>query len=301
MRVVSVLPSATEIVFALGRGDDLVGRSAECDYPAPVRSRPIVMFPRTLDPGSTSGEIDARVAAVRSRGESLYRLDIDRLRTLRPDLLLTQDLCGVCSVTGDEVEAACRAAEIRPKVVSLTPRHLAEVWSSVETVGTALGVPEAGREVADSLRRRGTPAISPGGPRVAVVEWTDPPILAGLWTPEIITAAGGCAVGPTAGAPGERTTWSELASYEPDLVVIAPCSFSVDRALAELARPATRAAIADARLAPRLGIHVADEAYFSRPGPRLADGIDLVRHLVDRSDWTAPMPVRLLEVTGAPA
>ncbi|EQD46871.1 substrate-binding protein of ABC transporter, partial [mine drainage metagenome] len=133
MRVVSVLPSATEIVFALGRGHELVGRSAECDYPAEVRSRPVVMHPRTLDSLAASGEIDARVTAARARGESLYRLDVDRLRELRPDLLLTQDLCGVCSVTGDEVERACRDAGVHPAIVSLTPRRLEEVWASVET------------------------------------------------------------------------------------------------------------------------------------------------------------------------
>ncbi len=301
MRIVSVLPSATEIVFALGRGDDLVGRSAECDFPEAVRSRPVVMYPRTLDADAPSGEIDARVAAARGRGESLYRLDTDRLRALRPDLLLTQDLCGVCSVTGDEVERACRAAGIRPTVVSLSPRRLDDVWGTVETIGSAVDAPEAGAALATSLRRRATAVDVVRRPRVAVVEWTDPPILAGLWTPEIVRAAGGEPIGPTAGEPGVRTTWAELSAAGPDLVVVAPCSFSVDRAGVELDRPGTRAEIAAARLAPPLGLHLADEAYFSRPGPRLADGIDLLRHLLRGTHWTPPMPVRAVRPAGAVA
>jgi iron complex transport system substrate-binding protein len=292
MRVVSVLPSATEIVFALGHGRELVGRSAECDYPAPARSLPVVMSPRTWDSAAPSSTIDARVTAARGRGESLYTLDADLLRELQPDLLLTQDLCGVCSVTGPEVEEACARAGIQPSVVSLTPRSLGDVWNTVDTVGSALGDPGAGARLARELRARSERRESSTSPRVAVLEWLDPPILAGLWSPEMVSAAGGRPVGVTSGAPGVRVGWPQLHAERPDLVVVSPCSFSVERTREELNNGALRTALES--LAPPLGTFVADEAYFSRPGPRLADGVDLLRHLFSGENWQPPMPVRPL-------
>ena len=290
MRVVSVLPSATEIVFALGHGAELVGRSEECDYPPEVRDRPVVMRPRVWDAERPSREIDARVRAVRKERRSLYELDVDLLRRLEPDVILTQDLCGVCSVTDAEVAAACARADVAPKVVSLTPRNLRDVWENVETVGRALDASAEGRDLARRLRTRTSRTRGdPPGPRVAVVEWLDPPILAGLWTPDIVRAAGGTPVGPRAGQRGVRTDWETIAGYALDLVVLSPCSFSVERSRRELADPELRAAIASVP-APR-GVFVADEAYFSRPGPRLADGVDLIRHLLDGGRWQPPMPM----------
>jgi len=299
MRVVSVLPSATEIVCALGHSDDLVGRSAECDYPETVRSLPVVMAPREWDSDSPSAAIDARVSAARGRGESLYTLDVERLRELRPELLLTQDLCGVCSVTGPEVDDACRRAGVRPEIVSLTPRSLKGVWSSVETVASALGDPTAGARLARELRARSEARATASLPPVAVLEWLDPPILAGLWVPEMIAAAGGRTVQAQAASPGIRAGWAELDRARPDLVVVSPCSFSVERTRRELQDPTLRAALD--QIAPALGVYVADEAYFSRPGPRLADGVDLLRHLLSGEDWKPPMPVRPLDHLEAPA
>ena len=291
MRVISVLPSATEIVWALGHGGELVGRSSECDYPAEVRGLPVVMRARTLDSDRPSREIDARVRESRSRGESLYELDQELLRELRPDLLLTQDLCGVCSVTEQEVIEACGLAGVHPRVVSLRPTRLSEVWDTVETVGDSLGDPGPGRRLADSLRARTSERASTG-PTVAVVEWLDPPILSGLWTPELVAAAGGMPVGPSVGEPGARTSWSDLRALPPDLLVLSPCSFSVDRCLRELADPRIAEAVRSVR--PPLGTFVADEAYFSRPGPRLAEGADLIRALLAGTMPDGPMPVAAL-------
>jgi len=297
MRVVSVLPSATEIVSALGHGPELVGRSAECDYPDEVRTLPVVMSPKTWDADQPSGRIDARVQRVRSSGESLYRLDIDLLRRLEPDLLLTQDLCGVCSVTDAEVKAACAKADIAPLIVSLTPRNLPAVWDSVETVGRALGDPERGRELARRLRARTAAGRAPRErARVAVVEWLDPPILAGLWAGDMVRAAGADIVGTGRGRPGVRSTWTEVAESRPDLVVLSPCSFSVERTRRELQDPEIAARISSIR--PPRGIFLADEAFFSRPGPRLADGVDLLRHLLTGTMWQPPMSV---EPFGPPA
>lgn len=292
MRVISVLPSATEIVHALGHGSELVARSAECDFPPQVRNLPVVMRPRTLDAGRPSREIDERVRRARARYESLYELDIDLLRELRPDLLLTQNLCGVCSVTEEEVASACASAGVRPRVVSLVPTNLSEVWESVETVGEALGDPNGGRELVSSLRNRTRPGRSTGQ-SVAVVEWLDPPILAGLWTPDLIVAAGGDPVGVRSSEPGVRTTWPVLARRAPDLLVLSPCSFSVARSNRELSDNSDlREAIQSVR--PPLGVFVADEAYFSRPGPRLAAGVELVRTLLEGGKPGGPMPVEPL-------
>lgn len=291
MRVISVLPSATEIVWALGHGGDLVARSSECDYPSEVGTLPVVMRARTLDRDRPSREIDARVRESRRRGESLYELDQELLRELRPDLLLTQDLCRVCSVTEEEVIEACSVAGVHPRVVSLRPTRLSEVWDSVETVGDSLGEPSRGRELANSLRARTAPR-APTGQTVAVVEWLDPPILSGLWTPDMVAAAGGIPVGPSVAEPGARTRWSELRALAPDLVVLSPCSFSVERSLRELGDP--RIADELRSVEPPLGTFVADEAYFSRPGPRLADGVELLRALLTGTVPSGPMPVMAL-------
>jgi len=294
VRVVSVLPSATEIVCALGARGELVGRSAECDYPADVRELPVVMRARTLDGERPSAEIDARVRTARARGESLYAVDVERLRAARPDVLFTQDLCAVCSVTTEEIAQACAAAGVHPTVVSLSPTTLDEVWSSVETVGDAIGRPDEARRLATELRRSSSAVRAPvRGPRVAVVEWLDPPILAGLWAPAMVRAAGGSSLGPRAGEPGARTTWRDLAALRPDLLVLSPCSFSVSRSLTELQNSALLRDVVQA--APKERIFVADEAYFSRPGPRLADGVALLRALLARQPGPFPMPVARLD------
>lgn len=299
MRVVSVLPSATEIVFALGHGAELVGRSAECDYPVEARTLPVVMHPRAGDQDRPSGEIDARVRSVRSTGASLYTLDVERLRTLRPDLILTQDLCGVCSVTDREVEEACALAGVRPYVVSLTPRRLEDVWQSIATIASALRDPGAGDRMVEGIRNR-VPRPSPDGTtRVAVVEWLDPPILAGLWTPDIVRSAGAYPVGPEPGAEGQRTTWAELADLRPELLILSPCSFSVARSRQELADGRIAAGVRS--VAPPRGTFVADEAYFSRPGPRLADGVELVRSLLRGDASEYPMPVDRWQESSAEA
>lgn len=277
--------------MSLGHEADLVGRSAECDFPPSIRDRAIVMAPRVRDFDRPSGEIDARVREARGRGESLYVLNLDVLARLRPDLLLTQDLCGVCSVTGPEVTRACQEAGVDPAIVSLSPRTLAGVWETVLEVSRAVRDPRAGERLAGQLRRRTEPRPPVGEPpRVAIVEWLDPPIVAGLWVADMAEAAGGRSLGPPSGEPGARTTWEALAAQDPDLLILAPCSFSVDRTrreidhagLDEMLRP----------FAARKGVWIADEAYFSRPGPRLADGVDLLRSRLWSTPYTPPMPAR---------
>lgn len=279
MRVASVLPSATETVFAVGAGASLVGRSEECDYPSEVRRLPVVMRARSADFGRPSAEIDARVRAALRSGEGLYDLDVDLLARLAPDVILTQDLCRVCSVTDAEVVEACRLAGASSRIVSVSPTRLGEVWEAVATIGRAVGhAPEAERLRDDLGRESQPPSGSSGGPSVAVLEWVDPPILAGLWTPDSIRSAGGDPVGPAAGGPGSRIEWSALAAIRPDLIVVSPCSFGVERTRTELAQGPASGALR--RLRPRLGTWIADEAHFSRPGPRLIEGVRLLRALL---------------------
>lgn len=249
----------------------------------------MLMRPRTLDRALPSGEIDRRVRSARGRGESLYELDLVALARAAPDVLLTQDLCGVCSVTETEVEEACARAGAHPRIVSISPTRLDEVWESIVTVGRAIGREAEARTLVDVIRARMRPAAAPAHAKVAVVEWLDPPILAGLWTPDIVRTAGGVPVGPQPGEAGARTTWPELARERPDIAILSPCAFSVARTLSELGgRPGleVRTALAGAHVV------VADEAYFSRPGPRLAHGVELVRTLVsgERLSGGLPMP-----------
>ncbi|MCI4346035.1 MAG: cobalamin-binding protein, partial [Thermoplasmata archaeon] len=270
---------------------ELVGRSEECDYPVELRNRPVVMKANALDGELPSAEIDERVRTTRARGESLYTLDLALLRELRPDLILTQDLCGVCSVTEAEVLDACRSANVDPAILSLSPRSLKEVAGTLREVAEALHDRVAGERAAADLERRLTaPTHSlPIRPRVAVVEWLDPPILAGLWVPEMILQAGGEPWGGVSeGSTGVRTTWSELASDPPDRLVLSPCSFSVARTLRELEAPGPKASLAP--LGGTRGWWVADEAYFSRPGPRLWEGLELLRSIVEESTPTTSMP-----------
>jgi iron complex transport system substrate-binding protein len=298
VRIVSLLPSATELVCALGAAAELVGRSAECDYPPTVQRLPVVMRARTPDSERSSSEIDQRVRTVRTRGESLYELDVPQLRALRPDVLLTQDLCGVCSVTGAEVERACAEAGVEPRIVSLSPRTLQEVWDSVESVGRAIDRAAEASRLSDGLRHRCTSRVGSPTFRAMVLEWLDPPILAGLWVPEMLAAAGAIPLGPATGEPGHRTTWSGLANLGADLVVVSPCSFRVERIVSELRQGTIAASLA--RVAPLARIHLADEAYFSRPGPRLADGVELVRALQRGEHGPFPMPVGRLDAVVGP-
>lgn len=296
MRVVSVLPSATEIVCAVGARTALVGRSAECDYPSGIEGLPVVMQAKSLGAEHSSREIDARVRAFRARDESLYAIDLARLAELRPDLLLTQDLCRVCSVTDDEARAACAQAGVAPRILSIAPRSLSEVWASVATIGAAVGRAEQGRRLSEELAARTPPAGRGSRPRVLVLEWIDPPIEAGLWTPELVESAGGRPWSRADTGTAHDVDLGTIAADPPDLVIVSPCSFPVERTRRELEGTELGGRLARLRV-PR-GVWLADEAHFSRPGPRLAEGRDLVERLLrgDRPsgrlpvvEWTAPL------------
>ncbi len=270
-RIVSLLPSGTEIVCALGLEDRLVGISHSCDYPPSIANRPRLSRPRANLEGLSSGEIDSAVrAALRDYG-SVYEIDIDGLKALEPDLILTQGICDVCAVPEKQVLASFEGTN----VLTLDAHDLAAMLSSIRDVGCATGaVQEAEDCVADMEGRisavRASVANRPR-PRVLALEWLDPPYVPGHWVPELIAAAGGDLLAGTAGRPSYRMEWPELRALDPDMLLIMPCGFS----LAETRREAERYDDVLRGLAPQ--VHLLDaSAYFSRSGPRVVDGLEML-------------------------
>jgi iron complex transport system substrate-binding protein len=273
VRIVSLLPSTTEILFALGAGDEVVGVTFECDTPAEARQRRIVSTSAMPDDLTPAG-IDAFVSAAAAAGEDLYRLDAGALADLDADLVVTQDLCAVCAVDVSVVDDALAHLGCTADVLTVDPHTLAEVLDSVVVLGRAVGREDAAvaevaalRERLDAVRRRvaGRPR-----PRVVVLEWTDPPYAPGHWIPEMVEAAGGECVLGEAGARSTRVLWETVHAARPEVVVVAPCGF--DRAAAQ--------AQADALLAADLLPHgvrvlaVDADGHWARPGPRLVDGVE---------------------------
>jgi iron complex transport system substrate-binding protein len=280
-RVVSLVPAATEIVWALGAGSWLVGVSHECDYPVAVRGLPRVTR-TTIDAAAPSGIIDAAVAAANASGLPPITVDADLLRRLAPDVVLTQSTCDVCAVGSNDLGPALSGMSRQPDVVTLHAHTLDEVWTDVRRVGAALDLASEADELVAGLRSRlGRLAQRPARPprRVLVLEWLDPPYVAGHWVPELVAAAGGRDVGAAPGTHSVARGWRELRGLEPELVVVAPCGFDVPRAQAELR--AVQDPDALALLEGRTGF-VDGNAYTSRPGPRLVDGAARLAALIAR-------------------
>ncbi|HTO09278.1 MAG TPA: ABC transporter substrate-binding protein [Myxococcota bacterium] len=277
MRVVSLLPSATEIVCALGARAALVGRSHECDFPAGVEALPALSSPR-LDPRAPGRAIHDRIEELVTRGLSIYEIDAPLLRALAPDVIVTQTLCEVCAATPDDLAAALRDwTGGAPRVVSLAPLSLADVLADVLRVGAALGLDDAAARLRSRLEAR-IESLSALGraartrPRVAVLEWLDPLIAGGNWMPELVERAGGVALFGKAGLHSPRISWPELEAAAPDLVALIPCGFGLAQARAEAARE------------PRLGrfrTAVLDgNQFFNRPGPRIVESLEILLGVV---------------------
>jgi len=279
-RIVSLLPAATEIVFALGAGNELVGRSHECDYPATVRDRPVVSRPALALDGLTQAEIDAAVAERMRSGDSLYVVDEALLDALAPDVILTQDLCQVCAPSGNELVRALRALPRQPDVLYLTPRTLAEIDENIVAVGRAIGrVGEAEALVARNHERlervRSKTRALPRRTRMTFLEWVDPPFCAGHWVPEMIEIAGGEDPLGRPGADSVRISWDDVRASAPEVVIVAPCGYG----LAEATRLAAGVpAIPEARVVP-----VDANAFFARPGPRYAEGVEVLHDAIGTS------------------
>jgi iron complex transport system substrate-binding protein len=302
MRICSLVPGATEIVALLGFGDALVGISHECDYPASLRGVPVVVQP-VIDSGATSSdEIDQQVKALASSGRPLYRVDVQALAEARPDLILTQDVCHVCAVTPGELEQAIRSLPYRPQILTLAPQSLDDVIDDVERIGAALGVASLGRDLCQSLRSRiaavRSTAAGRSRPRVACLEWLTPLYVGGHWVPDIVETAGGQDVLGEARRPSRQVTLEEVRAGAPEIVVLMPCGFSLSRTVAELtALCRTDAACSDFLQSASRTYAVDAGSYFSRPGPRLVDGLELMAEICGGMEHSNPSD-SVLNLTG---
>ena len=279
MRIVSLVPHATELLFALGLGDDVVAVTHECDFPLEVLELPRVTRD-VLPAGLAAAEIDAAVRERTLQGKAIYELDEDRLEELEPDLIVTQELCAVCAVSYDDVVEVAGRLATAPRVVSLDPKTLGEAMGDIRTIAQATGVRDAALELVtrqrariDAVRR----AVRDADPvRVAAIEWLDPVFIAGHWTPQIIELAGGADVLGFAGEHSEQSTWEAVAAARPEVVVVMPCGYDAERSREEALRyDADLRGIGAKRI-----VAVDAAAYFSRPGPRLVDGLELMAHVL---------------------
>jgi iron complex transport system substrate-binding protein len=279
MRIVSLVPHATELLFALGLGDQVVAVTHECDFPEAAGSLPHITRDR-LPGGLSAAEIDAAVREHTERGEAIYELDAERLEDLEPDLIVTQALCPVCAVSVDDVRAVAGTLASRPRVVALDPHTLGESFGDVRTIAQLTRSREAALDLIARQRAR-IDAVRLAVRKaeripMAAIEWLDPVFVAGHWTPQIIELAGGIDVLGFPGEPSERSTWETVAAAAPRVVVAMPCGYDAERSHAEAAAhaDALRTVGADRVVA------VDASAYFSRPGPRLVDGLELMAHIL---------------------
>jgi iron complex transport system substrate-binding protein len=294
MRIVSLVPSATEMLFALGLGDAVTAVTHECDYPEAARERPRVTRD-VIGPGLPPAEIDRAVRELTEQGRAIYELDEQALRRLQPDLIVTQALCAVCAVSIDDVRAVAETLDSRPQVISLDPHTLGEVLGDVRTLAEATGMRDAGVDlVQDAASRidRVRLAVRGAAPvRVAALEWLDPIYVAGHWTPQLIEYAGGIDVLGMPGEHSERRSWEEVKAAAPEVVVVMPCGYDLERA----AQEASEFAGELAGLGAKRVVAVDAAAYFSRPGPRLIDGLELLGHVLHPDRLPDP-PAGLTEI-----
>ena len=273
MRIVSLLPSTTEILFAIGAGDDVVGVTFECDHPPEARTRTIVST-SAMPEGLAPAEIDAFVASAMSRGEDLYHLDEGALSGLDADLVVTQDLCAVCAVDVSVVDDALAHLGCTAEVLTIDPHTMDEVFDSIEVLGKATGHEPEATELVAGLRQRLSAVrrrvAGRARPRVMLLEWTDPPFAPGHWVPEMIEAAGGEPLLGTAGDKSRRVTWEQVHAADPEVVVVAPCGY--DRAGSQSLADEL---VASGALPAGVPVHAVDaNAAWARPGTRLVDGVE---------------------------
>jgi iron complex transport system substrate-binding protein len=279
MRIVSLVPSATEMLFALGAGADLIAVTHECDYPEAARELPKITHD-VLPTGLTAAQIDAAVKERTLAGESIYELDTELLRDLRPDLIVTQALCSVCAVSYDEVRAVAEEIESRPRVIALDPHTIGEVLGDARTLAQANDHRDAAVQlVRDAAARIDRVRLAVRGakrPRVAALEWLDPPFAAGHWTPQLIEYAGGEDVLGFAGEHSEERSWAEVAAAQPNIVLVMPCGY--DAQIAHREAEMHRDQLAAVGAGEVVAVDAA--AYFSRPGPRIVDGLELLAYII---------------------
>ena len=285
LRVVSLLPAATEIVFALGAGDRLVGVSHGCDHPVDTAGLPLLTAPR-VDPARPSGDISRDVAALLGQALSVFAIDPAALAAARPELVLTQTLCEACAVSPDQLRRALRdALSADVALLSLEATTLEGVWSDILSVGAALGLEDRAEALVAARRERvATVSRAVAGaarPRVACIEWFDPPMIAGNWVPELVAAAGGDPVLAEPGSHSDWLAWDDLLAADPEVIVLMPCGFDIARCRAELPALTGRHGWRDLTAVRAGRVRVADgNALFNRPGPRLAESVEVLAEIL---------------------
>jgi iron complex transport system substrate-binding protein len=294
VRIVSLVPHATELLFALGLGDQVVGVTHECDHPTGALDKPHVTKDK-LPPGLSAAEIDAAVRERTAAGESIYELDTKLLRELRPDLIVTQELCAVCAVSYDDVCRIVSDLDPQPKVISLDPKTFGETIGDIRTLSDATGAKEAAFVLLATIARRVErvkKAVEGADPvPVAALEWLDPVFVAGHWTPQLIEMAGGFDVLGLPGEHSEESSWEAVAAAGPEVVVCMPCGYGAARALEEAEQHAEQLAALGARRV----VAIDASGTFSRPGPRLVEALELMAHIL-HPDRVPEAPSPVLEV-----
>src|SRR6185312_9727648 len=296
LRIVSFLPSATEIAFTLGLGENLVGVTHECDYPPEARTRTVVV--RNVLPIETmnQGEIDRAVAERIASGQSLYQIDEEVLQRLSPDLILTQDLCQVCAPSGNEVSQVLNSLEKKPQVLWMTPRNLKEIEDNIRDLGVATGRAEQAEQLIAAGRARldGVSEITKTishRPRISFLEWLDPIYCAGHWVPEMIEIAGGVDRLGCKGGNSTRVSWDDVLQWAPEVLVIAPCGFNLEQVLEQVQPLLDRPGWSELPAVRSGRVFAVDaNSYFARPGPRVVEGTELLAHLFHPEvfEWAGP-------------
>jgi iron complex transport system substrate-binding protein len=295
MRIASFLPSATEILFAIGAGKDVCAVTFECDYPPEAITKPHVVFSH-MPPGLTPAEIDAVVSAEGAKGRSLYFVDLDRLEALEPSLVVLQDLCRVCAIDSPTLARDMGRLKSTPQVLSLSAHSLEGVFAEIELVGEAVNRPTEAHALTQRLRERVEAvrsAVAAQPPqlsrpvRVLCLEWLDPPFQGGHWIPEMVALAGGDPVLATPGEKSVRITWSQVLAADPEIVVIMPCGYNLADTVAQfraLTLPEEWNALTAVRNKAVYAVN--GTAYFSRPGPRLVDGLEILHSILSGNDFS---------------
>ena len=295
-RIVSFLPSATEMACALGLHDQLVGITHECDYPPSVREKPIVVSSAVSMATMTQAEIDSIVSERMKNGQSLYQVDEKLLQELAPDLILTQDLCQVCAPSGNEVTQALTALPSKPEILWLTPKSLAQIEENLREIGAATGRLEkadeliaSGRVILDHIAERARTAST--RPRVFCMEWLDPVYCSGHWVPEMVSIAGGVDHLGHEGSDSVRVAWEDVLAWKPEVLVIMPCGFHLDQVLELTPKLCAKSGWQELPAVQQGRVYAVDaSSYFARPGPRVVEGTELLAHLIhpDLFPWAGP-------------
>jgi iron complex transport system substrate-binding protein len=293
LRLISFLPAATEMVFALGLGDRLLGVSEECDFPAVAKTKPVVVKPVLRLEKMSLCEIDAVVAERIGSGQSLYQVDERLLEQLAPTHILTQAVCQVCAPSGNEITHALAALSVKPKILRFTPHSIAEIFGDLRELGAATGRLAQAEELNAAAHARLQNVIeltrkTPRRPRVFFLEWIDPPYCCGHWVPEMVELAGGEDALGRKGADSVRISWADIAAFSPEILIVSPCGFGVEAAVQQAKQLLQQPGWNDlpAVLNDRV-FAVNANAYFARPGPRVVDGVELLAHLIhpELCDW----------------